>query len=29
VPMPDSVKPAIERSWAEIKDATGKAVASK
>jgi phosphate transport system substrate-binding protein len=29
VPMPDSLKPAIERSWAEIKDAASKAVAYK
>jgi phosphate transport system substrate-binding protein len=29
VPMPDSVKTAIEKSWAEIKDAAGKSVAYK
>ena len=29
VPMPDSVKAAIEKSWAEIKDASGKSVAIK
>jgi phosphate transport system substrate-binding protein len=29
VPMPDSVKPAIQRAWAEIKDASGKTVAFK
>ena len=29
VPMPDNVKAAIEKSWAEIKDASGKAVAFK
>jgi phosphate transport system substrate-binding protein len=29
VPMPDSLKPAILRTWAEIKDASGKAVALK
>jgi len=29
VPMPDSVKVAIEKSWAEIKDASGKPVAFK
>lgn len=29
VPMPDSVKPAILKVWAEIKDASGKAIAIK
>lgn len=29
VPMPESVKAAIEKSWAEIKDASGKPVAYK
>jgi phosphate transport system substrate-binding protein len=29
VPMPDSSKAAIRRAWAEIKDASGKAVAFK
>ena len=29
VPMPVSVKTAIEKSWADIKDATGKSVALK
>lgn len=29
VPMPDSVKGAIEKSWAEIKDGSGKAIAYK
>ena len=29
VPMPVSVKAAIEKSWSEIKDASGKAVAFK
>ena len=29
VPMPDSVKPAIEKVWAENKDASGKAIAVK
>ncbi len=29
VPMPESVKAAIEKSWAEIKDAAGKPVAYK
>ena len=29
VPMPASVKTAIEKSWAEIKDASGKAIAYK
>jgi phosphate transport system substrate-binding protein len=29
VPMPASVKSAIEKSWSEIKDASGKAVAYK
>lgn len=29
VPMPAAVKSAIEKSWAEIKDSTGKAVATK
>ena len=29
VPMPANVKTAIEKSWAEIKDASGKAVAVK
>lgn len=29
VPMPDNVKAAIEKSWAEIKDAAGKPVAYK
>jgi phosphate transport system substrate-binding protein len=29
VPMPASVKAAIEKSWSEIKDASGKAVAYK
>jgi phosphate transport system substrate-binding protein len=28
-PMPASVKSAIEKSWAEVKDASGKAVATK
>ncbi|MEK9804487.1 MAG: phosphate ABC transporter substrate-binding protein PstS, partial [Curvibacter sp.] len=29
VPMPPSVKAAIEKSWAEIKDASGKTIAYK
>ena len=29
VPMPANVKAAIEKSWSEIKDASGKAVAAK
>ena len=29
VPMPDAVKAAIAKSWADIKDASGKAVATK
>ena len=29
VPMPASVKPAIEKAWGEIKDASGKPVAFK
>jgi phosphate transport system substrate-binding protein len=29
VPMPDSVKVAIEKSWADIKDASGKSVSFK
>ncbi len=29
VPMPASVKAAIEKSWAEIKDASGKSIAFK
>jgi phosphate transport system substrate-binding protein len=29
VPMPDSIKPAILKVWAEIKDASGKAVVIK
>jgi phosphate transport system substrate-binding protein len=29
VPMPDDVIPAIEKSWADIKDATGKPIAFK
>jgi phosphate transport system substrate-binding protein len=29
VPMPDSVKPAIQRTWAQITDAAGKVVAFK
>lgn len=29
VPMPDSVKATIRRSWSEIKDSSGKAVAYK
>jgi phosphate transport system substrate-binding protein len=29
VPMPASVKAAIEKSWAEIKDASGKPIAFK
>ena len=29
VPMPASVKAAIEKSWADIKDASGKAIAYK
>jgi len=29
VPMPASVKAAIEKSWSEIKDASGKAIAYK
>ncbi len=29
VPMPDSVMSAIEKAWADIKDASGKAVAFK
>ncbi|MCZ8251541.1 MAG: phosphate ABC transporter substrate-binding protein PstS [Hylemonella sp.] len=29
VPMPPSVKAAIEKSWAEIKDTSGKAIAYK
>jgi phosphate transport system substrate-binding protein len=29
VPMPDAVIPAIEKSWADIKDATGKPIAFK
>ena len=29
VPMPASVKAAIEKSWSEIKDASGKPVAFK
>jgi phosphate transport system substrate-binding protein len=29
VPMPDSVIGSIEKSWADIKDTTGKAVAFK
>ena len=29
VPMPQAVKGAIEKSWAEIKDASGKAIAYK
>ena len=29
VPMPVNVKSSIEKSWAEIKDASGKAVAYK
>lgn len=29
VPMPAAVKTAIEKSWAEIKDAAGKSVATK
>jgi phosphate transport system substrate-binding protein len=29
VPMPASVKAAIEKSWAGIKDASGKAIAAK
>jgi len=29
VPMPASVKAAIEKSWSQIKDASGKPVAYK
>jgi phosphate transport system substrate-binding protein len=29
VPMPDNVKAMVEKSWAEIKDASGKAIAYK
>jgi phosphate transport system substrate-binding protein len=29
VPMPDAIKPAVQRVWAEIKDATGKPIALK
>jgi phosphate transport system substrate-binding protein len=29
VPMPEAVMPTIEKTWAEIKDATGKSVAFK
>ena len=29
VPMPDSVKGVIEKSWAEVKDTSGKAIAYK
>jgi phosphate transport system substrate-binding protein len=29
VPMPEAVMPVIEKTWAEIKDATGKSVAFK
>ncbi len=29
VPMPDSVKAAIEKSWSQIKDASGKPIAFK
>jgi phosphate transport system substrate-binding protein len=29
VPMPVSVKAAIEKSWADIKDGSGKSVAYK
>jgi phosphate transport system substrate-binding protein len=29
VPMPDSIKPAIQRAWAQITDGAGKAVALK
>jgi phosphate transport system substrate-binding protein len=29
VPMPDSTKAAIEKAWADIKDAAGKSVAFK
>ena len=29
VPMPASVKTAVEKSWADIKDSTGKSVALK
>jgi phosphate transport system substrate-binding protein len=28
-PMPASVKSAIEKSWADIKDSSGKSVAVK
>jgi phosphate transport system substrate-binding protein len=27
VPMPNSVKDAIRKSWSQIKDASGKAIA--
>jgi phosphate transport system substrate-binding protein len=29
VPMPANVKTIIEKSWADIKDASGKSVATK
>ena len=29
VPMPAAVKTAVEKSWADIKDTSGKAVAFK
>ena len=29
VPMPAAVKVAVEKSWSEIKDTSGKAVATK
>jgi phosphate transport system substrate-binding protein len=29
VPMPDAIKPAVQRVWAQIKDATGKPIGIK
>lgn len=29
VPMPDAIKPAVQRVWAEIKDTSGKSIAVK
>jgi phosphate transport system substrate-binding protein len=29
VPMPDAIKPAVQRAWAEIKDTSGKSIAVK
>ncbi len=29
VPMPDSIKPAVQKVWAELKDSSGKSVATK